>query len=147
MVNLWQTVWFWLKGTVSEKQAEQLAQFGKEALQKTQSGLELRYLDSREADCALKLSTAAAQLIGSLRGEQEAVLRLGPLLLVKVTLDGKSQIIAESVCTDIRRILDNNPRLLNSPSDLFKALQEMRDGERANKLAEHPAGGHPRLEI
>jgi hypothetical protein len=48
---------------------------------------------------------------------------------VKITINGKSQIIAETVSTAIRRILDENPNLLNSPHKLFEALQRAHDSE------------------
>jgi hypothetical protein len=64
-----------------------------------------------------------------LENVSEAVLRLGPLLLVKVTINGKSQIVAETLSSAIRRILDENPELLNSPRKLFEVLQHLRDSE------------------
>ncbi len=143
MVNLWKRLGFLLTGSVSESQVEKLARLGKEAFEKAQSGAELEYLDKRESEHASNLAAAASQVILSLKDEPEAVLRLGQLLILKVTTNGKSRIIAETVSTDIRRILDQNPKLLNSPPELLRLIQAIHD----KKPAANEKSSNTRAEV
>jgi hypothetical protein len=131
MVNLWKRLVFVLSGSISEEDATKLARAGKEVIDKTKLGFELKYLDVPEAEYAAKFAAATSELIRSLRHEQQAVLRIGSLLVVKTTADGSSKILVETVSTDVRRILDANPGLLNSPPDLYLAIQGLKDKQQA----------------
>ena len=133
MVNLWKRLGFVLSGSISEEDAAKLARAGKEVIDKTKLGLELKYLNVPEADYAAKFAAATSELIRSLRHEQQAVLRLGSLLVVKTTTDGSSKILVETVSTDVRRILDANPGLLNSPPDLYLAIQSLKDKQQIER--------------
>lgn len=105
------------------------ARVAAELLMKGQLGLELHYVDSPEAEVASKLADATSKLIQSLAEIDEAALRAGPILIVKVTHAGKSVVVAETISPTIRKTLDANPKLFREPSRLLELLQDHRDGK------------------
>ncbi|MDO7849013.1 hypothetical protein Q5H92_21795 [Hymenobacter sp. M29] len=96
-----------------------------EALQKGKLALETQHITLPAAEATGKLAESAAALISSLNGVDEAVLRLGSLLVVKVSRNGLPAIMAETVSPELAQLLDKNPGLLKTPAVLFDMLSAM----------------------
>lgn len=125
-MKLWRQISFKMANWLNASNKQRLAELGREALDKSRYGMELKYLDGPEADVALKLSQAAAGLLTSLKDEKQACLRLGPLLLLKVTVDGNTLIMVETITPKLRRIFEINPFLFSDPMKMHDVLCEHR---------------------
>jgi hypothetical protein len=90
--------------------------------QKGKRALEYKYLNVPAADATSQLSQAASQLISAVKDIDEAVVRLGSILLVKTSKEGKSQIIIETVSHELASSFDNNPNLLKNPNAVYELL-------------------------
>lgn len=89
---------------------------------KGKKALEYKYLNGPTAEATSKLSSAAAELISSVRDIDEVVLRLGSILLVKTIRNGQQQLIVETVSHELADSFDNNPNLLKNPSAIYEYI-------------------------
>lgn len=126
MVKLFTKVVLSFKEKLVKEQADKLAKAAQIALIKGEQGLDQHYIHGPEAEAASKLADAANKLIFALHDIDEAVIRCGPILLVKVTKDGKAKLAVQTISTRLRHILDENPQLLKSPELLFAELEKLK---------------------
>jgi hypothetical protein len=103
---------------------------------KGKKAFETKLIDVPTAEASAKLTTAAAEVIKSLEKTDEAVLKFGALLVVKIQKEGKTLIMAETVSPAISSILDNNPNILKFPNALYELMigdkkqpEKLHDGE------------------
>jgi len=127
MLSLWKTLRFKLRKGTSPEAGREMIGLAQNALNLAKDGLEHHYIDGPEAEAAMKLATAASTVIASLAGVEDAVLRIGPLLLVKCTQNGVCRIAAQTISPKLRRLLDENPRMLQSSEVLFAMLAEEKE--------------------
>jgi hypothetical protein len=102
----------------SEKTAKEV----NDIYQKGKHALEAQQLDLPRAEASEKLANAAAKAIESIQLMDEAVLRLGALLVVKVQKEGKPVILVETISPQMSATLDVNPVILNSPAAIYEIL-------------------------
>jgi hypothetical protein len=102
--SFFQRLKFLVSKEYTRKEVAEMYQKSKEALQKT-------YLDKPGAEVADKLADAATKLISSLESVDSGVLRLGELLVVKITRHGKSYIRMETISPELARALARKPYL------------------------------------
>jgi hypothetical protein len=120
--SFYQRLKYLLNGEVKTEAAE--------IYKKGKTALELQFVSVPSAEATNKLSEAAASLITSLNGIDEAAIRLGAILLVKVSKDGVSMILAETVSPELALLLDKNPQLLKNPSVVFDLISTIRVSEK-----------------
>lgn len=127
--SFFQRIKFFLKQDKTQQEVDK-------AYEKAKLALEAKYLGTPTADATSKIAIASAELIKSLEGQDEAVIRLGVILLVKTVRDGKSLIMAETVTPELKNLLDSNPNLLKNPSVIYDLLntpkptaKELKSGE------------------
>ena len=96
---------------------------------KTKTALEIKYLNLPNAEATEKLANASANLILALQNVDDATLRMGSLLAVKQTKDGKSNVIIETLSPELVLLFDSNPQLLNNPSTIYSMLYEMKNSQ------------------
>lgn len=96
-----------------------------EGFSKAKAALEFNYLNLPSAEATEKLSNAASNLITSLNGVDEGLVRLGALLVVKVTREGKVRILSETLSPELSLLLDKTPQILNNPNTIYELLQSM----------------------
>jgi len=111
MLKLWHQITFVLQKAFKKERVAKFAKAAKVAIAKGEEGLDEHFIHGPEADAALKLADATQKLVNCLAGHDQAVIRAGPLLVVKITSQGKSKLAVETVSARVRRILDENPRL------------------------------------
>lgn len=116
--SFFQKLVFFLEGK-GKDEAVDIYKKGKDAL-------EMQYIDGPSAEATSKLATAAAALITALGPVDEGALRLGGILVVKVTQNGLSRIMAETVSHEVIKLLDSNPVLLENPQALFAMLTALK---------------------
>lgn len=104
----------------------------KELYKKGKLALETQHISVPSAEATSKLAEAASRIITSLDNVEEAALRLGALLVIKVKRDGKVTVSAETISPSLALILDENPSLLKHPS----AVMELISGETERQKAE-----------
>jgi cell division protein FtsZ len=110
--SFFQELIFWSKNKFTRKEVDQIYEQGKEALLKT-------YLDRPGAEAADKLADAAAKLIKSLEPFETGVIRLGEIIVIKITQDGKPSIRVETIASELARALARNPFLLKNPDAIL----------------------------
>jgi len=86
----------------------------KARLEKLESAVELEVLDRRRAEVDKTTSETISNLIAAVEDTEEAVIRLGSVIVVKH--DGR--IWAERVDELTARQLDSNPAILNRPQEV-----------------------------
>ncbi|TVT38610.1 hypothetical protein FNT36_20745 [Hymenobacter setariae] len=116
--SFFQRLQYLLKGEVKEE-INELYSKGKVAL-------ETQFVSVPSAEATSKLAGAAASLITALTGIDEAAIRLGAILVVKVSRDGVPLILAETVSPELALLLDKNPQLLKNPSVVFDLISTVR---------------------
>jgi len=71
-----------------------------------------------------KRAVAASQLLGSLECYDEAVVRLGDVIMVKLLEDGKSRLVIETISPEVARDLEKNYHLLENPQKTLHYLMK-----------------------
>ncbi len=100
----------------------------KDLYKKGKEALESQFINLPAAEVTEKLATAAGALIQAIDKQDEAVLRMGAILIVKVQQNNKSVIVAETVSPEITRVLDNNPSLLKHPQAVYELIIGIKGG-------------------
>lgn len=91
-------------------------------LARLERALELKALDSQQAGVDRDEAESAARLIEALRDTPEAVMRMGSLLVIKVTGPGGARVVARTLTTDEMIAVNQKPSLLESPQDLLDLI-------------------------
>ena len=103
---------------------------GKEATQKEitedfakgKKALELKYVELPTAEQTEKLANSAAKIVEILDKQDEGVVRLGSLIVLKKQVDGKSKIIVLQLNFELITLLDKNPQLLMNLQTMYELL-------------------------
>jgi hypothetical protein len=112
--SFFQELRFKFRGLLSPQQISEVFETGKEALK---AGLNKSSIESTG-----QVAEAASQVIQSLEGISDAVIRLGKLVVVKYTEKGKITIIAETISLELQNRLDNDPNILRNPKAVINLL-------------------------
>ena len=108
---------FWANKTITPNDLQGLKKELIEALKRQQ-------IDTPGAANLEKRAAAASQLITSLASVENGVIRIGDLMVLKITKNGKPDLIVETLSPEITRELDQSPLLLNDPAAVFKFFEE-----------------------
>lgn len=81
-------------------------------------------VDKANAEILERRASATAKLLAQIEKFDEAVLRLGGVLIVKATVNGKTRLVIETISQSLSRQLENDPLLMQRPRDLFTLLAE-----------------------
>lgn len=109
---------FWSKQHVTAYDAEQLLEEGKQAL--------LANLERASLDGTAVIAEAARGLIDSIASANSARIHVGQLLILKTTVDGESQILVETVSSQLARKVRQDAALYEDPKQLIKWIDEHR---------------------
>ncbi|MGE5612511.1 MAG: hypothetical protein ACM359_24900 [Bacillota bacterium] len=115
--------WFkkWFAKTVDVATTPEVA----ERLEKIERAIELKGLGLPQADIDKKQADAVAKLLKSIEKIPSAAIQAGSILLVKIT-SGQGPVIQVRTLTSKELIhLENNQKLLSSPSDILEKLSEL----------------------
>jgi hypothetical protein len=115
--SFFQTLKFWSKHERTRQEASEIYEGGKEALRKV-------YLDLPGATATDKLAEASSKLIKALEPFESGALRLGELLVVKITQHNKPYLLVETISPELARELARNPQLLRKPEDVFAFIEQ-----------------------
>lgn len=113
--SFFQNLKYRFKLVKTENEVKNLYDQGKRALKDNHINLSV-------AKATAELTNAASVLIKSLEGQDQAVIRLGALLLVKVVKNGEPIVIIETVSPEIMAELNANSSLLRNPETLYDLL-------------------------
>lgn len=113
--SFFQSLLFKLKQPSTQRELEDIYDKGKLAL-------ESKYLNEPTAAATEKYADAASKLIASIASLQNAVIRLGALLIIKTTTDGVAQVAIQTISPLLASQLDAQPDLLNSPQTILEFL-------------------------
>ena len=111
--SFWQRIAFKLVKKSTRKELGDLYNSGKEAL-------ELKYSNLVSAESTSLLANASSSILQSLNDVDEAVVRLGAIIVLKVKINGEIKVIIETLSPRIMRHLDQNPKLLKAPNLLYE---------------------------
>ena len=112
-----QKLWFKIrKGTkVSKDQVMQDFAKGKKAL-------ELKYVELPTAEQTEKLANSAAKIVELLDKQEEGIVRLGAIIVLKKQVDGKPKIIVQQLNFDLISLFDKTPQLLLNLQTAYEVL-------------------------
>jgi uncharacterized protein YjbI with pentapeptide repeats len=113
--SFFQKLLYWSRGLFTPEEIGHIYDEGKEALRNT-------YLDKPEAEVAAKLAEAASQLIKALQPFESGAMRLGEILVVKVTRQGQPHLRVATIFPELARELASHPRMLETPERVFSLL-------------------------
>ena len=105
---------FFHKNTSSEE-LDDLYSDGKKALRE-------QYLNKPRSETAKNLADAAAALIAAVDGHDNAILRMGELIVVKQTVNGITNVAIETISPELASELEKDPKLLRDPSSLLSMI-------------------------
>lgn len=120
--SFWKRIQFILNRQVSAEELDRAITRGKKAL-------ELKYVELPTAEQTEKLANAAKSLIESMQGFNDAVARLGALLVLKRTVDGEPKVMIQQLSAELIAILDEKPQLLRSPQTIYELITGDVEGE------------------
>lgn len=89
---------------------------------KGKKALELKYVELPTAEQTEKLANSASKIVELLKGQDEGVVRLGALLVLKKQIDGKSKVIIQQLNFDLISILDKSPQLLQNLQTVYELI-------------------------
>lgn len=84
--------------------------------------LEAKYLNAPMAEATEKYANAAGKLLDSISNFENAVIRLGALLVIKTTENGIPQVAIQTISPTLAAKFDEEPELLKSPQILLDYL-------------------------
>jgi len=84
-------------------------------------------------DSTEKLSKSVINLIDALQQIDEGVLQLGSLIVIKVLINGKSTIIAQSLTPQFYEKISENPELFRIPRQFYDLLVDNKEEEDLNR--------------
>lgn len=116
-------MWAWLSRS---KQALTSAEVT-ERLAQVERALQLQYVHKPQSEVTLASGSAAAQLIAALEHTPQAVIQIGTLLLIKMTVDSAGSIYVRTLSEKELALLSAHPDLFASPARLLSMLAEADD--------------------
>lgn len=114
--SFFQKIKFKLKQPKTQAEIDDLYNKGKQAL-------EAKYLNLPTAEATEKIVNSASKIIESLATIDEAAIRLGAIIIVKIKKDGKTIIVSETVSPALASSLDNMPNILSNPHIVYDLLK------------------------
>ena len=93
-------------------------------LDKMQRALELKHIDSIQADTTLKNAQSVATLIESTKDLESFAIVLDTLVFAKATINGKIRVYAENLTQEQAEVLKKNPILKSNPAELIIKMEE-----------------------
>jgi hypothetical protein len=118
----WKRIQFVLNKQVSVDELDRAISKGKKAL-------ELKHVELPTAEQTEKLASASKSIIESLEGFNEAVVRLGAILVLKRTVNGEPKLIVQQLSSELITLLDKKPQLLKSPQTIYELITGDVQGE------------------
>jgi len=106
---------FWVRAKSASPPVE-------DVLMKLQRMLELRELDQPQSEVDLNQADAVARLLGALSLEQDALMQIGSLILIKV----KEKIFVRTLTQTELVYFSRNPALFQDPAKALQILQQGR---------------------
>ncbi len=95
-----------------------------ERVAKVEHALQVQHLDGPLSEANKNNASAAQDLLAALEHTERAVLHIGSILIVKLTLpSGKSSVVAHTMSVAEQRALERDPSLLRNPDELFRLLR------------------------
>lgn len=113
--SFWKRMKFVFSSQITINDFESLLEKGKRAL-------ELKHVDLPTADQTEKLANSAEKIISSIEKFEEAVVKLGAILVLKVKIKDESKIYIQQLNFELIQLLDDNPKLIQNPHDLHHLL-------------------------
>lgn len=95
-----------------------------EALEKAAEALKAAMVNLPQAQANSENADAVSKLISSVEATPNAVLRFGPVLIVKVTMGGEAAIVTTDLNADQVRQLNRHPQWLLEPQQLLARLSD-----------------------
>lgn len=122
--SLFQRFIFKTKKALTSKEA-------KELFEESKTALRAQLQDKPSAESTAQLATAASEVIKSLESIPNAAVRLGKLMVVKVTEDGTPRIMVETISLALQHKLEADPLFIREP----QAVVDFLSLEKANELS------------
>lgn len=115
------------------REAGGLYREGKEAIRRV-------HIDMVGAESFSKRASATAELLSAISQFDEAVMRLGDVVIAKAVINGKTRLITETISPEMAREFEKNPAIIRNPTLYFKAFHPhlLRVEEPLSDLPEPP---------
>ncbi len=113
-----------LYGLISPTRRAKIESTASRILSSATAAAYAHYVDTPSSEALSNITNAAVNLAKAFEQVDNVVARLGPILYVKYTLDGKTFVRTETISPSLARILDGNPQLMSSPRRLVKHLDQ-----------------------
>jgi hypothetical protein len=92
------------------------------SMKTAETALKTKLLNLPSAEVTEKLADSAAKVLKSIEMAEEAAIRIGPLLILKICNNGKNLIIIETLSNLIADKLDSQPMLMRDPQAIYLLL-------------------------
>ena len=89
---------------------------------KGKKALELKYVELPTAEQTEKLANSAAKIVEILDKQDEGIIRLGAIIVLKKQVDGKGKLIIHQLNSDMISILDKQPQLMFNLQTAYELL-------------------------
>ncbi|MHC4474945.1 MAG: HU family DNA-binding protein [Planctomycetota bacterium] len=127
---------FKTKEKVSPRELEKLYEEMREALRR-------KTLDFVGAEVLEKRASAIAKVLKQLEYVDEAAIRLGDVLLVKVLIEGRTRVVIENITPSLARELERKPNLMREPVALFRRVEPKVVPTERQLVSQQPDEGYP----
>ncbi|WP_206618024.1 type I restriction endonuclease subunit R [Hahella sp. KA22] len=114
----------WIRKGIKLIQRAYNSEEAQQTLMKAQKAIELANIEKVQSEVNKNNSEAAAALINSLKDISQAATLIGSLVIIKLTINGESQVISQLLTTEQLLVLEKNPTLLNQPAKLLEQLKK-----------------------
>jgi hypothetical protein len=104
----------------NDKTKQEIESFYKDG----KAALRAQQLNKPRSEATEKLAVAASTLLASLEGFDNAILRLGELVVVKQTHNGITNVGIETISPELASKLEADPELLRDPRRLLSMLPQ-----------------------
>lgn len=119
-------------------------------LERLERAIELQGLDKPQAEVDEKYFNAASNFIKSIEASANVAAQIGPLLIVKITKDGVSNVQVKKLSIDQLMLLEKNQSWFQSPPDIFMKLgvnlgptKDIPDSPESITIGQGRSVGHP----
>ena len=116
----WKQIFYRTKDAVSQKSVH-------DGLIKVEQAIQTHYLDKPQAEANAHQAQAVCVLVNALKEIPEACIQVGSLLLVKITGNGKTMVIARTLTAKELKLLEENQPMLGCPDRILEWLNNKGD--------------------
>lgn len=112
----------WIRIGIKLLQRIAMSDEAKAVFGKTKKGIELAQIEKLQSEVNKNNSEAISSFLTAVKEVSECAAIIGSLVIIKIEVEGKSQVISFVLTTEQLMMLENEPFLMNNPKELLNNL-------------------------